>query len=219
MRKIFVIILAMFMIICISINSMGQSRYKLIRYKYLDTGKWKNHLGAKRTQYDIEVTTNIEDKEIKKILEQAVKELSELRDVDAISVRLFIENTNLPYAIAEWAPYGEWNKAERGKPKSIFKTLITIYPEHRPKESSKVEKYGLSMEQRKMIYHEVCQSQKKTRQIATQKYPSDSDYMKRYDYMYELDEKYEKEIFKKYNITHDQMCKIVDEGVSNNWCE
>ncbi len=205
------------MVIFISIDSFGQNKYRLVRYKYLDTSKWNNFLGSKRTQFDIEVKENIEDEEIKEILEKAVIELSELRDVDAISVRLYIENTNLPYAIADWAPYGAWNKAETGIPKSVFKTSITFYPEHKAKESSKGKKYGLSLEQRKIIYHEICQSQKNTRQIAEKKYPS--DIMKQYDYMEDLDKKYESEICRKYFITDDQKCRIVDEGVENNWSE
>jgi|GEM_PF-3100632 len=217
MRKTLQIFLILFIVIFNSINTFGQNKYKLIRYKYLDAGKWGDFLGSKRTQFDIEVKENIKDEEIKEILEQAVIELSELRDVDAISVRLYIENTNLPYAIADWAPYGNWNKAETGIPKSVFKTSITFYPEHKGKESSKEKKYGLSLEQRKIIYHEVCQSQKNTRQIAEKKYPS--DIMKQYDYMDELDDKYESEICRKYFITDDQKCKIVDEGVENNWSE
>lgn len=215
MKRIVVSIMVVFIAIAFSISAMGENRYKLLRSKNIDASQWKNYLGAKRTQYDIEVAVNTGDEEIKKILEQAVKELAKKREVDALAVRLYLKDINLPYAIAKWAPDGDWSKAERGKPKSIFKTSIEIYPEHRPKESSNVEKFGLSLEKRKMIYREICNSQRRTRQIATQKYPS--DIMKQYDYMEELDKKYEKQICDKYNITDEQKRSILSEGVSNNW--
>ena len=215
MKRIVVAIMVVFIAIAFSISAMGENRYKLLRSKNIDASQWKNYLGAKRTQYDIEVAANTGDEEIKKILEQAVKELAKKREVDALAVRLYLKDTNLPYAIAKWAPDGDWSKAERGKPKSIFKTSMEIYPEHRPKESSNVEKFGLSLEKRKMIYREICNSQRRTRQIATQKYPS--DIMKQYDYMEELDKKYEKQICDKYNITDEQKSSILGEGVSNNW--
>jgi len=215
MKKSVVSIMVVFIAIAFTLNAMGGNKYKLLRSKNIDASQWKNYLGAKRTQYDIEVAANTGDEEIKKILEQAVKELAEKRKVDALAVRLYLKNTNLPYAIANWAPDGDWTKAERGKPKSIFRTSIKIYPEHRPKESSNVEKFGLSLKKRKMVYCEICQSQKRTRQIATQKYPS--DIMKQYDYMEELDKNYEKQICDKYNITYDQKYSILGEGVENNW--
>ena len=191
-------IIVVFISIAFSISAMEDNSYKLLRSKNIDASQWENYLGAKRTQYDIEVASNTGDEEIKKILEQSVKELAKKREVDALAVRLYLKDTNLPYAIAHWAPDGDWSKAERGKPKSIFKTSIKIYPEHRPKETSNDVKYGLSLKERKMIYREISESQKKTRRIATQKYSS--DIMKQYEYMEELDKKYEKQICDKYNI-------------------
>ena len=207
--------MVVFIAIAFSISAMGENKYKLLRSKNIDASRWKNYLGAKRTQYDIEVAVNTGDEEIKKILAQAVKELAKKRYVDALAVRLYLKDTDLPYAIAEWAPDGDWSKAERGKPKSSFKTSLKIYPEHRRKKSNNVEKFGLSLEKRKSIYREISQSQKRTRQIATQKYPS--DIMKQIDYMTALDKKYEKQICDKYNITYDQQYSILGEGVENNW--
>jgi hypothetical protein len=215
MKKTAVSIMVVFIAIAFTLNAMGENKFKLLRSKNIDASQWKDYLGAKRTQYDIEVAANTGDEEIKNILEQAVKELAKKRNVDALAVRLYLKDTNLPYAIATWAPDGDWSKAERGKPKSIFKTSIEIYPEHRPKESSNVEKFGLSLEKRKMIYREISDSQKRTDQMATRKYPS--DIMKQIDYMRELDKKYEKQICDKYHITDKQKLSIIAEGVSNNW--
>ena len=215
MKKTAVFIMVVFIAIAFTLNAMGENQFKLLRSKNIDASQWKDYLGAKRTQYDIEVAANTGDKEIKNILEQAVKELAKKRNVDALAVRLYLKDTNLPYAIATWAPDGDWNKAERGKPKSIFKASIEIYPEHRPKESSNVEKFGLSLGKRKLIYREISDSQKRTDQMATRKYPS--DFMKQIDYMEELDKKYEKQICDKYHITDKQKLSIIAEGVSNNW--
>ena len=210
MKRIVVSIMVLFIAMSFSISAMGENRYKLLKSKNIDTS-----LGAKRTQYNIEVSANMGDEEIQKILEIAVKELAKKREVDALAVRLYLKDTNLPYAIAYWAPDGDWSKAERGKSKSIFKTSIEIYPEHRPRESSNVKKFGLSLEKRKTIYREISNSQRRTLQIATQKYPS--DIMKQADYIEELDKKYEKQICDKYNITDEQKRSILGEGVSNNW--
>ena len=100
MKKIVVSIVVVFIAIAFSISAMGENRYKLLRSKNIDASQCKNYLGAKRTQYDIEVDANMEDEEIKKILEQAVRELARKREVDALVVFLYLRDTNLPYATA-----------------------------------------------------------------------------------------------------------------------
>ena len=105
----------------------GLTKYKLLWSRNMDTPD------AKRTQYDISVAKNTTDKEVKSVLYRAVAEFSRKRDVDALVVRLYLEGTgDLPYATAEWAPYGDWNKAESGTPKSTFETSINIYTDRRP---------------------------------------------------------------------------------------
>ncbi|MFO7970461.1 MAG: hypothetical protein R6U40_01780 [Desulfobacterales bacterium] len=210
MKQIVISIMVLFITIAFSISAIGENRYELLQSNNIDTS-----LGAKRSQYDIEVAKNMGDEEIKKILGQAVKELAKKREVDALVVFLYLKDTKLPYATAYWAPYGDWSKAEKGKPKAIFKTSIEIHSERRPNEANKHDKFGLSLEKRKQIYREICQSQKKTRKIAAQKYPY--DWSKEADYMYELDEKFEKEICEKYNISDNQKYSILGEGVKNNW--
>ncbi|MBU1635183.1 hypothetical protein KJ762_11840 [bacterium] len=202
---------------CINDRDKSHPPKKTYNYTLLKTRNIDTAAGARRTVYDIEVSTDTNDEKIKMILKYAVKELSKKREVDAMSVRLYLTDTNLPYAIADWAPYGDWAKAERGKAKSIFETSIKIYPERRPQKSSNVVKYGLPLEQRKIIFQEVIRSQKNTRKTAEEKYPS--DVMKQYDYMEKLDKEYESAICMKYFISDDQKCKIMDEGIKNNWSE
>ena len=215
MKKTVVSVMIVFITMAFTLNAMGEIKYTLLRSQNIDASQRKNSLGAKRTVYHIEIDKILGDEEIKKILEQAVKDLAKRRDVDALSVALYFKGTSHPFAQAYWAPYGDWSKAERGKPKSIFKTSISITQQLKPKKSSNVEKFDLSLEKRKMIYREICQSQRRTRQIATQKYPS--DWSKQGDYMSELDKKYEKKICDKYNITDDQKYEILGEGVSHSW--
>ena len=215
MKKTAVSVMIVFIAMAFTLNAMGENKYKLLRSHNIDAGQWKNSLGAKRTVYHIEIDKILGDEEIKKILEQAVKDLAKKRAVDALAVALYFKGTSHPFAHAYWAPYGDWSKAEKGKPKSIFKTSISITQQLKPKKSSDVEKFDLSLEKRKMIYREICQSQRRTRQIATQKYPS--DWSKQGDYMSELDKKYEKKICDKYNITDDQKYEILGEGVSHSW--
>jgi hypothetical protein len=209
MKKIVVSIVVVFIATAFSISAMAESRYKLLRSKNLDRSV------AKRTVYHIEIDKILGDEEIKKILEQAVKDLAKKRAVDALAVALYFKGTSYPFAHADWAPNGNWGEADSRKSKSIFKTTISISQQLKPKESSNVEKFGLSLEKRKMIYRVLSQSQIKTRQIATQKYPS--DWSKQGDYMFELDEKYEKQICDKYNITDEQKYEILGEGVSHSW--
>jgi len=192
-------------------------KYKLIRVKNIDASPnpWSNYRGARRTRYDIEVDKILSDEEIKKVLNRAVRELSEKRKVDALAVILYFKGNSHPFAQAYWAPYGDWGKAESGMPKSVFRVSISITQQLKPKKSSNVKKFGLSLEKRKMIYREICQSQRRTRQIATRKYPH--DWNKQDDYMSDLDKKYEKQICDKYNITRDQKYSILGEGAKNGW--
>jgi hypothetical protein len=106
----------------------GATLYKLLWSKNMDTP------AAKITQYDISVPKDTTDEEVRSVLYRAVPELQRKRDVDALIVRLYLEGSGdiLPYATAEWAPYGDWRNAERGKSKSTFETSISIYPERRP---------------------------------------------------------------------------------------
>ena len=215
MRKLAVLATVVFMVIAVPIGAIGATEYKLINSKNLDFGPYKKHHGAKRTQYNIQVAEDTGDKEIRAILYQAVKDLAKKREVDALVVRLFLPSTNIPYAMAYWAPYGDWGKAEKGKPKSIFKTSIEIYTEKRPKESTKIEKDGLSYKKRKKIYREIGAAEKNASRISEQKYPD--DIMKQIDYDDALLNKYKKEICNKYNITDTQYLKIMVEGVKDNW--
>jgi hypothetical protein len=108
--------------------SSGVRKYKLLWSRNMDTP------AAKITQYDISVPVDTTDEEVKSVLYRAVPELQRKRDVDALIVRLYLEGSGnpLPYATAEWAPYGDWRNAESGKSKSTFETSINIYPERRP---------------------------------------------------------------------------------------
>ena len=215
MKKLAVLAAVIFMVIAVPTGAIGATEYKLINSKNLDFGPHKKHLGAKRTQYDIQVARDTEDNEITAILYQAVKDLTEKRKVDALVVRLYLIDTNLPYAMAYWAPYGDWGKAEKGKPASVFKVSIETYKEKRPTDSIKVEKEGLSGQERIKIYREIGAAESKARRNAERKHPD--DIMKQIDYQDMLNKKYEKEICAKYKITHDQYLQIMVEGVINNW--
>ena len=199
----------------LGIKATGETTYKVFRSQKMYNSPWKGHPGARRMQYDIKVPLDTDDQEVRSVLKRAIGELVRKSEIDALSVRLYLEGTgDLPYAIAEWAPYGDWGKAEKGKPKSIFRTKIEIYPEHRPpKESGK--KYGLSLEKRQQIFREVYRSQDKTLRMAKKKYPNDA--MKKWDYVEELNKKYEKRICDKYGITEDQKNTILAEGLMKNW--
>ena len=166
-------------------------------------------------QYDIKVPLNINDREVRSVLKRAIGELVRKNEIDALSVRLYLKGTvDLPYAIAVWAPYGDWGQAEKGKPKSIFRTRIEIYPERRPSNESG-KKYGLSLEKRQQIFREIHRSQNKTLRMAAEKYPNDA--VKRWDYVEELDKEYEKRICDKYGITEQHKTSILAEGIMENW--
>lgn len=96
-------------------------QYKLLRSQNADASG-----GIKRTVYHIEVPFKTEDKAIESILQQAVEDLKERRVVDALAVHLYLKGTDISYAHADWAPFGEWSKAERGTPYSVYETSIHI---------------------------------------------------------------------------------------------
>ena len=74
MKKTVVSVMVVFIAMAFTLNAMGGNKYKLLRSHNIDSGQWKNSLGAKRTVYHIEIDKILGDEEIKKILEQAVKD-------------------------------------------------------------------------------------------------------------------------------------------------
>jgi len=120
-----------------SLNSKPATKYKLLNLKNLDLGPYASFPGAKRTFVEIEVPLDTKEEDIKEILTQVIEKLKKRRKVDALAVHLFFEGCKAPYAIAEWAPYGDWEKARSGLPESVFKTSIKTFEENRPKKRSK----------------------------------------------------------------------------------
>ena len=117
----------------LGIEAAGKTPYEVFRSQQMNSNPWRDYAGARRMRYDIKVPLYTDDQEIILVLERAIKELAENIDIDALIIRLYLEGTSdLPYAMAEWAPDGDWTKAELGKPKSIFKSKIQIYQERRP---------------------------------------------------------------------------------------
>ena len=210
MKNFSVITIFIIAIILIPFSAIGAIEYKLINSINLDFGS------AKRVQYDIEVAEGIEEKDIRSVLHQAVKDLAKKRTVDALIVRLFLKDTHLPYARAVWAPEGDWGKAGKGISKSFFKTSVQILQE-REKKSNKVDKGGLSYSKRKKIFKEIIVAEKKARIVSEEKYPNPNDFMKQIDYEDILLKENKREIYRKYEITDEQYSKISVEGVKNNW--
>ena len=155
------------------------------------------------------------DEEVRALLRKALKEFTTKREVDALVVRLFFEDTRLAYATAKWAPEGDWGKAESGKPKSSFKVSIRVFTEMRPKKEGETVKHGLSLDERKKIFWEICAAQDKSLKAAAKKYPNDAE--KKWEYEEKLSKKYEKKVCNKYDITEEQKDEILSEGIKNNW--
>jgi len=190
-----------------------EKEYRLIKREDLSIGPYKSFPGAKRMQYSIEVSSKKTDNEIKTILKKAVENLKE--DWDALAVHLFLEGTDLPYAIADWAPYGKWEKARKGQSKLNFKISIQIFKNRRPSGESLKEKWGLSSEKRKEIYWNINEAYDKAMNEAVKKYKYDA--MKQIDYERFFQKEYLRKIREKYNITEEQQKQIQIEGVKNNW--
>lgn len=183
--------------------------YTVLKSHQLDRGD-----GTRRMRYDIEVPEDTNDEEVRSVLNRAVNELATKREIDALVVRLYLKGTGSQhYAMATWAPNGDWGKAGREKPKSSFATNIEINSESRSTKAS--GKQGLSIEKKQQIYRDLYRSQDRTLQMAKQKYPNDA--MKKWDYAKELDKKYEKEICKKYGITENEKASLMEEGIMKNW--
>jgi peptidoglycan hydrolase-like protein with peptidoglycan-binding domain len=117
----------------LGIKATGKTPYKVFRSQQMNSNPWRDYAGARRMRYDIKVPLYTDDQEVILVLERAIGEFAKKIEIDALVVCLYLEGTgDLPYAMAEWAPEGDWTKAEKGKPKSIFRTKIQIYQERRP---------------------------------------------------------------------------------------
>lgn len=127
------VIMAALMWVVLTAAGYGETQYRVLEVANYDIGPYKDHLGAKRTQYDIEVSEDASDAEVEKILRSAVEELKQRREVDALAVHLYLKGGKSPYAIANWAPGGEWGDAEAGTPRSAFQLDLKVYEERRPR--------------------------------------------------------------------------------------
>jgi len=194
-------------------GSLLEKEYRIVKKENFSIGVYKDFPGAKRMQYNIEVSSECSDENIKDILKKAVENLKE--DWDALAVYLFFEGTDLPYAIADWAPHGKWEEARRGQPKSIFKLSVKIFKDRRPSEESSKEQWGLSSEIRKKIYWDINGAYDKAMNEAIERYKYDA--MKQIDYERALQKEYLKKVREKYNITEEQQKQIQIEGIKNNW--
>jgi hypothetical protein len=197
------------------IQSNTPLAYELIQTKSLDIGSNDSFKGAKRAQYDVEVPLPTTDEQVRAIIKMAAKNLANQRTVDALTVHLFLKGTNLPYAIADWAPEGDWEKAEKGKSKSIFRTVVKIFKARRPKKEVARKKGGMSLQKRKKIYREWCVALKKAEDLAYAKYKY--DVMEQIDYERVLQNNFKGDIGKKHGITIKQLDSIFIEGEVNFW--
>lgn len=110
------------------IKQHGKITYSIRDSENLDYGF------ARRHRYFIEVPLSTTDREVLEVLNLAVTQLQKVREVDALSVNLYLSGVyDLPYAIANWAPNGKWSSAKKGTPKHLFSTHTKIHKEYRPK--------------------------------------------------------------------------------------
>ena len=97
------------------------------------------------------------------VLKTAVEKLKKRRNVDAMTVRLFLKGSPSPRAVAFWAPGGEFNGAEAGTPENLFKTEIKM---------CEAEPAGKTSEKGVINKRNYFSAAKKTRRESVQKQPA-----------------------------------------------
>lgn len=77
------------------------------------------------------------------------------------------------------------------------------------------EKFGLSEAQRKEIYKEIIEAERRATDEAIVREPTDIN--KQVKLQQELTEKYKDELANKYSLNEDQLISIGNEGITNQW--
>lgn len=185
--------------------------YKVIEEKNLDYGV------AKRTSFSIVVPQKTTDEQIDATLKAAVKELAKRRDVDALSVNIYFEDTEMPYANATFAPEGEWEKADKDASRDTFEISIQRLSEKRPATKDAGDRFGLDTATRKQVFKEIVAEERKAVNEGIAKYPTPADLDKQLDLENQLKEQYKQALAERYNLTREQLDQIGVEGVTGNW--
>ena len=78
---------------------------------------------------------------------------------------------------------------------------------------------GIKEEKRQEIFRAIIFIEDKSLKDAKSKFPNPNNWEKSYDYQTKRDMKYQKKLFKHYQITHDIYNSIMMEGISKGWSE
>ncbi|MCT4591889.1 MAG: hypothetical protein N4A36_00675 [Candidatus Gracilibacteria bacterium] len=189
----------------------------------------------KKFGYSIIVSPQIKEKEVVPTIDKIIKDLtSKDGDLDEITLFLYSDesiakNGLYDVARATWAPYGKLGnmtpEIARSNDRSSYKTTYDIKENletYLAKRGESEEKFVLTEEQRRTFFKEVGKAERRASDEANAKYPINNwedkaELTRNMDYLYQLEEKYRAEVFKKYGITDNQYTEIITEGMEENW--
>jgi hypothetical protein len=136
-------------------------------------------------------------------------------------------NKNTPVTNGQivFAPNGEWGKA-RSVDTGQYGEMDHVYEYLEPvKAENSQSKFGLTVKQRKILYKEVAKAEQIAWKKAENKYPTTNVDPQTYDENIDkfdvleskLVRRYRRQIAEKYDITLDQLDKVINEGAKKRW--
>ena len=200
--------------------------YKIMEEKDISfrTGYNRSDPINKRFTYRVLVSPKIKRNQIEPLFNQLIKEFTSIdNDIDDITIWLYSDknliNGIYDVAMATWAPEDGNVTGEIAvtNNRDSYKLNVTI-PDNVEANLNPV-KFDLSEAERKQIYFEIGDSQKKVQKELDKIYPNVNNINgeKYSDKSIELTKKYVEEINKKYKINFDTQESIRLEGFKKRW--
>ncbi len=175
-------------------RTSGIPKYEIVSIKDVSYGN------VKRYGVRIRVGHMLSSTELKRVSEVIIEELKVKRPHNALILFYYLpeSDTNGVYTAGkvEWAPYGDWSRAEETYSGSYTNHMIRLFPGNAMGlDPEKIRVPGLSIETKKKIFFELVAAQDRG--------VGDNE-------AYGI-------IAKRYNMNEDTIRKISIEGAANGW--
>ncbi len=186
---------------------------------------------AKRMTYRVLVSSDIKENQVRPTVEKIVSDLR-LKDneIDSIHILLYsdkeIVDGSYDVAMATWAPGGKIENITpeivKNKDRTEYEISLSIrdnLEEYLKSRAEQDDKHGFSFIERQQIFKEIVAAEDKAFKEADRLYPIEiqGNLNKNLDKTFELQEKYNLQINKKFNLTDNIRQDIVLEGVLKKW--
>jgi hypothetical protein len=169
------------------------SKYEIVSIKNVSYGNVK--------RYDVRVRVEhmLSSTELKRVSEVIIEELKVKQPHNALALLYYLpdSDTNGFYTAgkAEWAPYGDWSRADEVRTGNYSRHALKLFPGNATGLDPKIRVPGLPIETKKKIFFELVAAQ--DRGVGANK-------------AYGI-------IANKFDIDESTVHKIADEGIANGW--